>query len=68
LTKPKGNGDGTLMRQLEKAVRDVLKDKDASAADKLRAIETGAKLLQIKHRISAGGGEDGGREPNYFGS
>lgn len=52
-----------LVATLEKAVRDVLKDSKASVADKLRAIDAGAKVLQIKHKIS-GGGEDGG---NYFG-
>lgn len=51
-----------LVKKLEAAVTDVLNDKKASVADKLRAIDAGAKVLQIKHKIS-GGGEDGG---NYF--
>jgi hypothetical protein len=54
----------TLVRKLERAVLAVLDDDKASAQDKLRAIDVGAKILQIKHKLAAGG-DDGG---NYFGS
>lgn len=49
------------LKELEKAVRDVLNSKDGvSTAEKLKAVEMGAKLLMIRHRIDgAGEGEDG---------
>lgn len=51
-----------LLPELEKAVKDILalgKD-DVSTADRLKAIEAGAKLLMIRHRIEgASEGEDG---------
>ncbi len=40
---------------LEGGVKAVLKDKDASAAERVAAITAGAKLLAIRHKIS---GED----------
>jgi hypothetical protein len=47
--------------ELERGVREVLNSKDGvSTAERLKAIETGAKLLMIRHRIEgAGEGEDG---------
>lgn len=49
------------LAELEKGVRDVLNSGDAvSTAEKLKAIECGAKLLMIRHRIEGSGeGEDG---------
>lgn len=47
------------MTVLETGVRTVLKDKEASAADKLAAVNAGAKLLMIRHRI-------GEPEANFF--
>jgi hypothetical protein len=49
------------LEELERGVREVLNSKDGvSTADKLKAIECGAKLLMIRHRIAgAGEGEDG---------
>lgn len=44
---------------LERGVRDILKNGEATAAEKLGAINTGAKLLMIRHRI-------GEPEPNFF--
>jgi hypothetical protein len=47
------------LEELEKAVRDILQ-REVSTAEKLRALEMGAKLLMIRHRIEgAGEGEDG---------
>ena len=43
---------------LEKGVRDVMADKKATPGDKLKAIEAGAKLLGIKHKISGSGDGD----------
>lgn len=47
--------------ELERGVREVLNSKDGvSTADKLKAVECGAKLLMIRHRIEgAGEGDDG---------
>lgn len=49
------------LAELERAVRDVLNSKDGvSTAEKLKAVEMGAKLLTIRYRIDgAGEGEDG---------
>jgi len=45
------------MAVLEKGVRDVLGNRKASPTDKLAAVNAGAKLLAIKHKIT-GGDED----------
>lgn len=37
---------------LEKGVKDILKDKEATAAQKIQAITAGTKLLQVKHKVS----------------
>ncbi len=44
----------SFVRLLERGIRDVLKDKGANAADKLKAIEVGAKIAAIQHKISSG--------------
>lgn len=36
---------------LEKGVKDILKDKEATAAQKIQAITAGTKLLQVKHKV-----------------
>ena len=41
------------MTVLEKGVRNVLSDKEATASEKLAAVNAGAKLLAIRHKISA---------------
>jgi len=53
--------DGMFLNELERAVRAVLNSKgEVSTTEKLKAIECGAKLLMIRHRISGGTeGEDG---------
>jgi hypothetical protein len=38
---------------LEGGVKAVLRDKDASAGERVAAITAGAKLLAIRHKISA---------------
>jgi hypothetical protein len=43
---------------LEQGVRDVLKDEKAKVADKLKALDAGAKLLMVRHKIE-GGSADG---------
>ena len=42
------------LRVLERGIRDVLKEKDTSAADRLKAIEVGAKVAAIQHKINTG--------------
>lgn len=62
MTKRKGNSSKFLFT-LERAVEGVLApDSVATPAEKIKAIEAGAKLLQIKHKID-GAGED---EKGYF--
>ena len=53
--------DSDFMAVLEQGVRDVLKNRKASAADKLAAVTAGTKLLAIRHKI------DGGDEKGFFG-
>lgn len=53
--------DDKFIEILEDGVKKVLKDRDATAKDRLNAVVAGAKLLQIKHKIS---GSDG--ESNFF--
>jgi hypothetical protein len=47
-----------LLKLLEDGIRKILKDPNAKLADRLKAIETGAKLLAIRHKVE-GGGTDG---------
>ena len=42
------------MAVLERGVRQVLADKKATASEKLAAVNAGAKLLAIKHKIETG--------------
>jgi hypothetical protein len=42
------------VRLLEAGVRDVLKNPAATPADRLKAIEVGAKLALIQHKVKAG--------------
>ena len=59
MTQRKGN-NGRFLTQLERAVEEVLtKESGATLAERIKAIEAGAKLLQIKHRITTGGEEKG---------
>ncbi len=44
----------SFVRLLERGIRDVLKNKDVLPADKLKAIEVGAKIAAIQHKISSG--------------
>jgi hypothetical protein len=54
----------TFLETLREGLLGVLQDKEASAADKLRAIEIGAKLYMIQHKVK-GVGDDSGK---FFGS
>jgi hypothetical protein len=51
--------DGDFLKLLERAVADVLSDKEARRSDKLKAVEIGSKLLAIRHKIDGGGESDG---------
>lgn len=50
---------------LEKGVKDILKDKEATAAQKIQAITAGTKLLQVKHKITDPDGDDDNK--SFFG-
>ena len=43
---------------LEEGVREVLRDPKSKVADRLKALDAGAKLLMVRHKIE--GGNDGG--------
>ena len=60
MTQARTPADDPLLRELEKGIRDVLGNKDTKTADRLKAIEIGAKLLAIRHRLEGGGGDGHG--------
>ena len=57
------SGDDQFLKLLESGVRDILKNRKSSKADKLSAIDKGVKIAAIRHKI-AGGGND---EEGFFG-
>jgi len=61
MTAKKLNGSERFLRMLEKGVTDVMKDDKAETAEKLQAINAGAKLLAIRHKL------DGHDDTNFFG-
>lgn len=48
------SGSDDFLRTLEDGVRDVLKDKEATAGERISAINAGAKVAMIRHRIKDG--------------
>ena len=50
--------DEEFLKLLEDGVRRVLKDKESKPGLKLQAVQAGAKLLMIRHKI--GGGDEKG--------
>jgi hypothetical protein len=48
------NGSEKFLRLLERNVKSVLLDDDATTENRLAAINAGAKLLAIRHKIEAG--------------
>ena len=50
--------DEEFLKLLEDGVRRVLKDREAKPGLKLQAVQAGAKLLMIRHKI--GGGDEKG--------
>ena len=57
MTKPK---DGAFLGQLEKNIRSILSSHDVTIDQRLKAVEAGARLLLIRHRIEGTTeGEDG---------
>lgn len=50
-----------LLDVLEKGVRTVLEDKDATVKERMEAINAGTKLMQLKHKIG-----DSDDEPGSF--
>lgn len=54
------SGEDDLLKDLEAGVRGILKNRKASKADKLAAINAGVKLAAIKHKITGGGDDEQG--------
>lgn len=52
--------DEEFLKMLEDGVKKVLKSKEAKPHERLQAIQAGAKLLAVRHKI--GGGDEG----NFF--
>lgn len=53
--------DTDFLSTLENGVRAVLTNEKSTAKERIEAINAGAKLMQIKHRIS-----DGNEDPGSF--
>lgn len=60
MTTPKKTPE-QFVRILENGIRAVLKDKQSSSADKLKAIEIGAKIAAVQFKMK------GGDEDAFFG-
>ena len=54
------SSDDKFLKDLETSVLAILKNRKASKADKLSAINAGVKLAAIKHKVSAGGDSEEG--------
>lgn len=52
MTAAKSKSDENFLAMLEKGVKDILRNKDATNPEKLSAINAGAKLLQIRNKIT----------------
>jgi len=55
------NGTEKFLRLLEKGVKDVLASEDATKAERLQAVNAGAKLIAIRHKL------DGSDDAGFFG-
>ncbi len=55
--KPDGDNSGEFLSILEKGVKTVLNNKDATASERVAAVTAGAKLLMIRHRINESDGK-----------
>lgn len=55
----KTNSDDEFLKELENGVREILKNRKSSKADKLSAINAGVKVAQMRHKIT-GGSDDSG--------
>jgi len=64
VTEKKRTTKSTLLDTLETQVLEVLKNKDITTAERLKAIETGAKILSIRHKLDG----EGHGEGSFFGS
>lgn len=58
--KPK---EGNLLSDLEKAIRQVLNDPDATVGERVQAIRAGTAIATARHKID--GGDEGG---GFFGN
>ncbi len=59
MSDEKTNGsDDQFLKELESGIRKILRNKDATKADKLGAINAGVRLAAIKHRINGASGDE----------
>lgn len=54
------SGSDDFLGTLENGVKDVLKAKETTASERVAAVNAGAKLLMIRHKIT------GGDEKGFF--
>lgn len=54
------SSDDKFLKELETSVLAILKNRKASKADRLSAINAGIKLAAIKHKVANGGDDDEG--------
>lgn len=59
--------DEDFVTVLESSVRGIIASPASTIEQRLKAIEAGTKLVQIKHKLAGGEAEDDGREKPFFG-
>jgi len=47
------------VREIKREIKDLLKDQDLEAKDRLKAIEVWTKILMVEHKITEGDRSDG---------
>jgi len=58
-----GQTSDGLLEELERQVRNILRDDSSRKHERLKAIEVGVKLLMIRHKID---GAEGGNDGSFF--
>jgi hypothetical protein len=53
------NKSDELLSEMEAGILSMLKNKRLTNTERMKAIEAGAKVLMIRHKISDGGATDG---------
>ena len=59
--KPEKDKSAATLDFLDAQVHEILEDKNTKRPERLKAIDLGAKLVMIRHRI-----EGGGKEGSFF--